>query len=816
MPPLRDHFAILVAINRYPGVSPLGGPENDAIAFRDWLRDRGGGNVHRDNIVLICSSDSEPAATPDHEHPTETELKIALNRWLKVKGKWVERAGQRLYLFFAGHGFTAGSLTDPALYTAQAQMGDTVHIAALRYAGRISSAGFFDEIVLVMDCCQDVLKASQVNEPTWTPPDRYKSSDVKFMQAFGAPRGKKTFETDGVTPPVRGYFSSVFLEALRSARSDSEGYVTARAVQERIETLWFERSYAQKFGYQPPPLPAPANLLLYRREKPPSMETPEPPGMTGVLKGVPGIVFEAGDGLEDQADGLDGAAGGFEGAAGGVEGETGGFEGAFAGPELGPTRVTISTEPGALIRVVDADGAEVARGVGRVEETLDAGTYDAQIRLGDATRTEIFGVAGEPLLELAYPLSLEFSSPVPMKQTSTNHEYHWYPAADLRATAAQWTLPDRGTLMVFARDHAYDPWGSQWSMPLELRQAIRVRFLDPAGVPHVLSAPVITEKNEGRSSILFSGLTPGTYLIGVKQRAQQHWIWEELVVTVAPGWRTEIYIDSSEDEWTGRRFDMDSASVLVRRGPAEMNADDQAARIAEVARLNLLERRVWTTDLDAALRAAGANPIVGLCTAYAMTFSRPHRCADIETICDLLSERWGTGSADVKLLKAWAASGGRQIRTEFAPGEAPMFSRGWELLKQSGAVSQLSLDVQRYIGARRIVSPVWKQIQIPDGEQAAQCPEDIAEPLLTSEDDDAVRAIAGIAPAPTLTPMQQALRRIAIDITDENGSATAAEIVSAAEAATGLDPRIIVGAFKSLTSLTQPAVQQPATAAAAG
>ena len=32
-----DHYAILVAIQRYPGMSNLYGPENDAHEIREWL-----------------------------------------------------------------------------------------------------------------------------------------------------------------------------------------------------------------------------------------------------------------------------------------------------------------------------------------------------------------------------------------------------------------------------------------------------------------------------------------------------------------------------------------------------------------------------------------------------------------------------------------------------------------------------------------------------------------------------------------------------------------------------------------------------------
>src|SRR5262249_18952898 len=155
---------------------------------KKWLMEDPGGNLHEGNIRVIRSSDFAPATNPYDANPTETQFKRELNRWLKPEGDWLERVGQRLYLFFAGHGFTAGSIPDPALFTAQAHLGDTVHIAGFRYASKIQNAGFFDEIVLVMDCCQDVLKAAQVGEPTWAPPDRQHSSRVKLMQAYAAPR----------------------------------------------------------------------------------------------------------------------------------------------------------------------------------------------------------------------------------------------------------------------------------------------------------------------------------------------------------------------------------------------------------------------------------------------------------------------------------------------------------------------------------------------------------------------------------------------------------------------------------------------------
>ena len=86
----EDHYAILVAITRYPGLSNLNGPENDAEDFREWLLDEAGGNLDEKHIEVICSSKFPPVNNPedpDDANPTEREFKKVLNRWLKRKAE---------------------------------------------------------------------------------------------------------------------------------------------------------------------------------------------------------------------------------------------------------------------------------------------------------------------------------------------------------------------------------------------------------------------------------------------------------------------------------------------------------------------------------------------------------------------------------------------------------------------------------------------------------------------------------------------------------------------------------------------------------
>jgi len=250
----NDHFAVLLGINLYPGLRNLDGPENDIDAFHDWLRDPAGGNVEPKNIQVIKSTHFPPAAIPNDANPQERAFISCLDKLVRDPARnWLSRVGKRLYIYMAGHGFTAGSvINDPALFSAVAQNGDTAHIAGYRYASKIANAGFFDEIVLVMDCCQDVLKASQVVDPTWSPPDRNKLKDVRVLQAYGAPRGQAAFEREE-TPggPKRGFFSKVFIEALRTAKADqSNGYVTGATLHDQIAQLWSDR-YLAETGYQP-------------------------------------------------------------------------------------------------------------------------------------------------------------------------------------------------------------------------------------------------------------------------------------------------------------------------------------------------------------------------------------------------------------------------------------------------------------------------------------------------------------------------------------------------------------------------------------
>jgi polyribonucleotide nucleotidyltransferase len=782
MPKHDDHYAILLAITRYPGLplNSLGGPENDAEDFRQWLLDEAGGNLDEKRIEIITSSKFPPLKEPEEPYdanPAETQLKKVLDRWLgrideEGNRVWLDRVGKRLYLFFAGHGFTAGSLgDDPALYTAQAQLGDTVHIAALRYASKIRNAGFFDEIVLVVDCCQDVLKASQVLEPTWNPTDRNKSGDVLFMEAYAAPRGKKSREGPKGSGLVRGYFSYVFLQALRNAPADADGYVTARAVADTAHDEWVRGGYIKLTDVKEPPIRGPRNMRLYRRRLPPQNS---PPG-----SGLPKTDPNSGPGGPPTGPRSFGPAD-YDEARQNEQARSELRRPSFVG-------ITISSQdPGALIRVLDAERHEVASQTGRLEAKLQSGQYTARIRAGDGVQDHPFTLSAN-----AQPVKIEqgflpFSSPIPLENTSTHHEYQYNPAMELGSMAVQRAnlsgFPKSvGTLMVFARDSTHK-FGNEWSMPVVMREGLRLRKLDEeTGEPRVVPCQPVVDAKRGYCSLLLNDLSPGTYLLGVRHQQGDYVSWQEMTLTVASSWwRTEVYLDSIDDDWTGRRFDIESAGVLIVPGKGSGSLYGSEARLTEVARLALFEGRL---GVDGRLLPRGdgvhmPGPMMALYTAYALTYSLEPDLKRIRILCNHLQKHWTSHSADVKLLASWCSAKDRRSaqskEIDLRPDEVPMLARGWELSKQLGSEAQLPLAAQYHLGMWRTSSLLWTQTQVPDMVEVRKIPAESATVPTTFELTPNIsppQVIASLCPpSPMLSPLQQTLRRALIDAAELAGN----------------------------------------------
>lgn len=765
----KDHYAILVTITKYPGLSDLNGPESDGEALAEWLISPDGGNLPSENITHIKTTDFEPISDLYEAKPTEIQLKKVLDQRLRegegVERRWKDKAGERLYLFFAGHGFTAGSsLTDPALFSAVAQNGDTAHIAGYRYAAKIANAGFFDEILLFMDCCQDILKSSQVLEPTWSPPDRNRSHKVKLLQAFGAPRGKNAYERDldgdGV---VRGLFTVVLLEALRTAIPDTEGWVNGYDFKKQFAQIWSKR-FRDDTHYDPPVrIPDGEDIrILHRPQQPPSASAVSPGSDNTTIKidfsdigpiSIPNLMVHRQGNVSDYIKNFR-VDKGFRDRSNLPTGiftiETEGDQNDFAFEVL-PSEGTLQTghiefhevpaESAAVpkdqrfnvivngadstiqVKILDSDYNILAIGDGLVEAELTPGIYKAEVTAGGAQSQELFRVVDGPLTVIP-PIPL-FPAAAPVMGTSTTHEYQSVPANNLASDGPLHSFPRADSeLMVFIRVSGPNqgakiirpyPWenlfirnfalyGEELKVPLEALDENSffgaTKIAVPAGC-YVLVSAVIDNPVENEFGFALHTI---------------------------PGWRTEVYIDSElqAPDKTGlsdplAKADFSHASIhLVKLGESPL-VFDKLGTHTELARIRLAagRRSIIPSDED-----VERSPMLGIYAAYAAFQRNPDDKCMIKRCLQAIPPEV-RNLTDVKLLEAWLYP---DIAVPLLqPLEIPLLTQAWDLSRQLPPKKQLAPELRGLIGQWRIGGSQWtswrRPTQLntisPEGVQAA-------------------------------------------------------------------------------------------------
>lgn len=220
--------AVVVGISRYPALTALQGPENDAIAFTEWLTDPQGGKVPPDRVTQILSSQF-----PQASDPTTATIDSAFEAIIRDADANGGRAGERLYLFFAGHGI-APTIDESALLMANAARGMSGHhIPGRQYTNWFRTAALFDEVVLLMDCCRDVRTGAPIHQPPWdvrigTPPSRL---FLGFAAEMGSASRERPSKNDA--SKVRGRFTEAVIAGLRHAQ-DATGRVTNKTLSEFV------------------------------------------------------------------------------------------------------------------------------------------------------------------------------------------------------------------------------------------------------------------------------------------------------------------------------------------------------------------------------------------------------------------------------------------------------------------------------------------------------------------------------------------------------------------------------------------------------
>ena len=241
----KNDWAIVVGIKNYfdPELAGLEGPENDAKEFYDWVVSADGGAVPKAQASCILSSDFPLFTTAAEAQPTAEAIKTAFDHLRSIADENGEKGlgrnvGDRLYLFFSGHGFAPSQHDElTALLTAEASVesAQLTHILGSYMADFFWRAKFFKEILLFMDCCRSIMDCAQL----YMPYEDERASDfytVRRFYAYGARTAKESREWKMADGKYHGVFTRTLLDALTNTGYDPRdpAKITAESLRDQL------------------------------------------------------------------------------------------------------------------------------------------------------------------------------------------------------------------------------------------------------------------------------------------------------------------------------------------------------------------------------------------------------------------------------------------------------------------------------------------------------------------------------------------------------------------------------------------------------
>jgi len=270
----ENHYAVVVGINRYPGISDLAGPVNDAAAFYGWLVDDTAGGLPPENAWLVEASAAEvhllePYDAEPKRWRIDRALGLAVRKARTDIGDDPDRWDRsRLYFFVAGHGIAPYG-SDAALLAADAQRGAYGSNLDIRlHVDWLRRCADFREVVVFADCCRNRVNNATPGGPVFDSCPITRGVVVPLVGYATAFSDLAYEEVDEAIPPDqrRGYFSKALMEALSGdsgAADPASGDVTAASLAawltQRVAALTEDKAVRQRVE-----MPVPSVPMLFR------------------------------------------------------------------------------------------------------------------------------------------------------------------------------------------------------------------------------------------------------------------------------------------------------------------------------------------------------------------------------------------------------------------------------------------------------------------------------------------------------------------------------------------------------------------------
>lgn len=236
----QGDWGLVVGINGYPKIVDLGGAVKDAKDVIKWILSDTGGNLRPESrLKKVLSNDPVPNPN-DNPAPVADQVEDALTAIRDEVLKQINDQGikgRRLYLYFAGHGFCSPTAADDVgVIMANGDYTDLIkrHIAGKGYANWFKVAAYFDEIVLLMDCCRtSSAQPVTMREILWQPNPDPQAGKVRMFVGYATKLFSQSWESPDAAS-TQGLFTKALIEGLNHAEPDENGNVTGVAIKKYV------------------------------------------------------------------------------------------------------------------------------------------------------------------------------------------------------------------------------------------------------------------------------------------------------------------------------------------------------------------------------------------------------------------------------------------------------------------------------------------------------------------------------------------------------------------------------------------------------
>lgn len=700
-----EDYAIVIGLTGYPGFTNppanLKGPINDVDSIVKWLLCADGGGVPKKNIKRIVTAKSPVPPVAPRTNDLDEKAFLWIDKLAKKNADagLGRKVGRRLYVYMSGHGFSPQH-RQGCLLTVDAGPGRvTANIAATSWLQWWQDAGYFQEYVLLLDCCMNRMNSAV---PTAVPLQAINSDTppAATFIAFAAKRPLKAVEAaiaeDG--GKVHGLFTWAFLDGLKGAAVNRFGTVTGHSMANWLRASLSERLTEVapddvEVSFEPEIVMSDPALIFARGIQPLlfgltlRFEADAVGKIARLWGGTPPSASELRIAQQEIVQPL--AAGLYVIDVPGTKYRQGFEVTKSTVVEIKEEGPTVTPQPVGTIFNCVIDGGDPANGIsitaasdyeivetgtGSLNARLSYGIYRSRIRSGSQFSGKVFMLdrhlgGAAVVLQPSSPLPQALSA-MPFPAAPHSHEYQSSVVGQIRERCTKgksglalvvrsWTPQDEPSIR--------EPWRG-----IELVDEVGEAVIDFSAA----SEKHATDQDPFAYYVL--EIPPATYFLRYPDKELRR---NELALTVAPNWYLEVYLLRSRTK--GEEAPPRLSLVLRRPDDAIQHWTETHNQRLEKALLALVdERPILNSDLKHLLLQKFVSPMEGIVGAHLLLIQHASdRATDLSPLNKVVRNMrglLGDNHPDVEALSLRCPD--ITLRRTAAFAAPPLLERSWQLI----------------------------------------------------------------------------------------------------------------------------------------